>query len=298
MNIEELKTFITVCELKNFTHTAEKLCMSQPTVSLHIKNLEHQFQTTLFHRSSKKLSITPTGEMLYKRAKQIIETVENTKQQIAGHHHTIQGELKIGASYTIGEYILPLILAHLKEHHPNLSLQISIGNTKEIVDHIKLLQLDVGLIEGTTKEKDLNITPFMEDELVIVCSKKHPFVQKTQVTISDLQNEDWVIREAGSGTGEYLQHVFNQYSIKVKSLTTISSIQGIKESVIHNIGLSLLSKNTISRELQLGVLHEVKVKADPFVRTFSIVTSSIIEDRKNVQVLLQQIDKLKGELEK
>lgn len=289
MQIEELKTFLTVCELKNFTHTAEKLSMSQPTVSLHIKNLEHEFQTTLFQRSSKKLSITPTGEILYERAKQMMQIFENAKQQIAAHHHTIQGELKIGASYTIGEYVLPIILASLKERHPHLSLQILIGNTKEIVEHVKLLQVDVGLIEGTTSEKDLHVTPFMEDELVVVCSKKHPLAQHKRVAMSKLQNEDWIIREVGSGTGEYLQHVFNQHGLKVRSLTTISSTQGIKESVVHNLGIALLSKNTIQRELQLGVLHVLQLETEPFIRTFSIVTSPIMAHRQNLQAFLEEI---------
>ena len=289
MQIEELKTFLTLCEVKNFTHTAERLSMSQPTVSLHIKNLEQEFQTTLFQRSSKRLSITPSGEILYERAKQIIQILENAKLQIAAHHDTIQGELKIGASYTIGEYILPMILAELKKHYPHLSLQITIGNTKEIVENVKLFQVDVGLIEGTTYEKDLRITPFMEDELVIVCSSTHPLALQKNIAIGQLQNEDWIIREVGSGTGEYLQHVFNQHALKVRSLTRISSTQGIKESIIHNLGISLLSKNTIRRELQLGVLHEVQLETEPFIRTFSIVNSPIIENRQNVQVFLEQI---------
>lgn len=289
MQIDELKTFLTLCEIKNFTHTAEKLSMSQPTVSLHIKNLEQEFQTMLFQRSSKKLSITPTGELLYERAKQMMQIFENAKQQIAAHHHTIQGELKIGASYTIGEYILPKILASFKEHHPHLSLQIIIGNTKEIVEHVKLLQVDVGLIEGTTNEKDIHVTPFMEDELVIVCSKLHPLAKHKQITVSQLQNEDWIIRETGSGTGEYLHHVFNQHGLKVRSLTTISSTQGIKESVIHNLGIALLSRNTIQRELQLGVLHEFKLETKPFIRTFSIVNSPIMAHRQNLQAFLEEI---------
>jgi len=296
MQIEELWTFLTVCELKNFTHTAEKLSMSQPTVSLHIKNLEQEFQTTLLQRSSKKLSITPTGELLYERAKQMLQIFESAKQQIAAHHHTIQGELKIGASYTIGEYILPMILAGLKKHHPHLSLQITIGNTKEIVEHVKLLQVDVGLIEGTTNEKDLRVTPFMEDELVIVSSKMHPLAGQQRITISQLQNEEWIIREVGSGTGEYLQHVFNQHGLKVRSLTTISSTQGIKESVIHNLGIALLSKNTIQRELQLGVLHAFELETKPFIRTFSIVNSPIMEHRQNLQAFLKEIVALEAKL--
>lgn len=296
MNFEELATFLTLCEVKNFTQTAEKLSMSQPTVSLHIKNLENEFQTKLFHRSSKKQSITPTGEILYERAKQIMQIYERTKQQIAAHHHTIQGELKIGASYTIGEYILPMILAQLKKQHSNLTLQIHIGNTKEIVNYVKLLQVDIGLIEGTTNDKELRVTPFMEDELFIVCSPTHRLARMKSVSISDLQNEEWIIRETGSGTGEYLHHVLNQHGLKVRSLTTISSTQGIKESVIHNLGISLLSKNTIKRELQLDILHKIPLQNEQFIRTFSSVYSPIMEERLNVQALLNELSAMEKEI--
>ena len=227
MNHEELKTFIRLCEVKNFTKTAEILTMSQPTVSLHIKNLEKEFQTQLIQRSPKQLSITPTGEILLERAKQMIQIYEQTKQEILDHHHTIQGELKIGASFTIGEYILPTLLVELKEKYPKLSLQIIIGNTEEIVKYVKLFQVDIGLIEGTTDEKEIVVKPFQDDELVIVSSIHHRLATMRNVTITDLQNEDWILRESGSGTGEYLRHFFRTNGLKIKSLLTISSSQGI-----------------------------------------------------------------------
>ena len=131
MNHEALKTFVTLAEVKNFTKTAELLLISQPSVSLHIKNLEQEFQTQLFLRSPKFLKITPTGEILYERAKQIMTIYEQTKQDILEHHNMIKGELKIGASFTIGEYILPSLLMDLQKDYPDLELQVLIGNTRK-----------------------------------------------------------------------------------------------------------------------------------------------------------------------
>ena len=201
---DELKTFVTLVEVKNFTKTAEKLRMSQPSVSLHIKNLEKEFQTTLFLRSPKLLKVTPTGEMLFDRAKQIITIYEQTKQDILEHHNSIKGELKIGASFTIGEYILPSLLINLQQDYPELELQVFIGNTEEIVQFVRMYQVDIGLIEGQTNEKELSVHPFMQDELFIVSSKKHILACKEDVTINDLQNQVWITREVGSGTREYL----------------------------------------------------------------------------------------------
>lgn len=286
MNLEELHTFIKLCEVKNFTKTAELLTMSQPTVSLHIKNLEQQFQSQLIQRSTKQISITPTGEILLDQAKQIIQLYEQTKQQILEHHHTIQGELTIGASFTIGEYILPTLLIELKSLHPNLSLQISIGNTEEIVAAVKKFQVDIGLIEGATNEKSLIIHPFMKDELVVIASKEHPLAKKQQLRMSDLQNEDWVSREIGSGTRANLTHFLHANGLKVKSMLTISSNQGIKQSVMNGLGISLLSKHVVERDHINGDIAILQLDTPPLFRTLSYIYSSIMLKKGNVKTFL------------
>ncbi|MGM9957573.1 MAG: LysR family transcriptional regulator, partial [Peribacillus sp.] len=234
MYYDALKTFVTLVEVKNFTKTADRLLMSQPNVSLHIKKLEQEFQTKLLLRSPKYIKITPTGEILYERAKQMITIYEQTRRDIEERHNTIKGELKIGASFTIGEYILPSLLIDLQNDYPELELQVMIGNTEEIVQSVQLYKVDIGLIEGQTNEKELSVHSFMQDELFIVSSNKHELANKKDLTISDLQNQAWVTREVGSGTREYLNHLIRSNGLKVKSLLTISSNQGIKETLIKN----------------------------------------------------------------
>ena len=291
MNNEALKTFVTLAEVKNFTKTAELLLMSQPSVSLHIKNLEKEFQTQLFLRSPKFLKITPTGEILYDRAKQIITIYEQTKQDILEQHNIIKGELKIGASFTIGEYILPSLLIDLQKDYPDLELQVIIGNTEEIVQSVRLFQVDIGLIEGQTNEKELSVHPFLQDELFIISSNDHKLANKNDVTISDLQNQSWITRELGSGTGEYLNHVIRSNGLKVKSLLTISSNQGIKETVINGMGLSLLSRSVIARDVQHKNLSIIKLKDHSFNRTLSYVYSPIMADKKNVKTFISSLNK-------
>lgn len=291
MNNDALKTFVTLAEVKNFTKTAELLLMSQPSVSLHIKNLEKEFQTQLFLRSPKFLKITPTGEILYDRAKQIITIYEQTKQDILEQHNIIKGELKIGASFTIGEYILPSLLIDLQKDYPDLELQVIIGNTEEIVQSVRLFQVDIGLIEGQTNEKELSVHPFLQDELFIISSNDHKLANKNDVTITDLQNQSWITRELGSGTGEYLNHVIRSNGLKVKSLLTISSNQGIKETVINGMGLSLLSRSVIARDVQHKNLSIVKLKDHSFNRTLSYVYSPIMADKKNVKTFISSLNK-------
>lgn len=286
MYYDELKTFVTLVEVKNFTKTAEILLMSQPSVSLHIKNLEKEFQTILFQRSPKHLKITPTGEILYERAKQMITIYEQTKQDILEHHNSIKGELKIGASFTIGEYILPSILIDLQKNYPELELQVVIGNTEEIVQFVRLYQVDIGLIEGQTNEKELSVHPFMQDELFIVSSNNHKLSCKKEVTITDLQNQIWITREVGSGTREYLNHFIRSNGLKVKSFLTISSNQGIKETLINGMGLSLLSHSVIERDIQHKNLSIIQLKSQSFHRMLSYIYSPVMRDKKNVKIFI------------
>ncbi|WP_071394000.1 LysR family transcriptional regulator [Bacillus tuaregi] len=286
MYYDELKTFVTLVEVKNFTKTAEILRMSQPSVSLHIKNLEKEFQTKLFLRSPKIIQITPTGELLYDRAKQMITIYEKTKQDILEHQNSIQGELKIGASFTIGEYILPSLLFELQKKYPELELQVTIGNTEEIVQSVRLLQVDIGLIEGHTNEKELTVHPFMQDELFIVASNNHELTYKQEVSMTDLQNREWVVREVGSGTREFFNHVVRTNGLKVKSLLSISSNQGIKEMLIHGMGLSLLSHSVIKRDVLHKQLSIIPLQNHPLSRRLSYVSSPIMEEKTNVKAFI------------
>lgn len=290
MYYDALKTFVTLVEVKNFTKTAEILLMSQPSVSLHVKKLEEEFQTKLFLRSPKFLKVTLTGEILYERAKQMITIYEQTIQDIQEHDRSIKGELKIGASFTIGEYILPSLLIDLQKDYPELELQVVIGNTEEIVKAVRLYKVDIGLIEGQTNEKELSVHPFMQDELFVVSSNDHELACKTEVEIADLHDQAWVTREVGSGTREYLNHVIRSNGLKIKSMLTISSNQGIKETLIkHGGGLALLSRSVIERDVQTKILSTISLKNESFNRTLSYVYSPIMEDKKNVKTFIREL---------
>lgn len=291
MYYDALRTFITLVEVKNFTKAAEKLHISQPSVSLHIKNLERELGTKLVVRSRKSFQVSPTGELLYNRAKQIIRIYEQTKRDILAHHQIIKGKLKIGASFTIGEYILPNLLVDVHNAYPELELEVIIGNTEEVIRHVQLFHVDIGLIEGQTNNKELTVHPFMQDELYVVASIHHPLTTKSQVTIADLQNQPWISREEGSGTREYLEHVIRSNGLKTKSILTISSNQGVKETVIKGMGLSLLSHSVIERDVALKQLTILNLQRIHFTRTFSYVFSPIMKSKQNVEAFLNMLKK-------
>ncbi|MFC4388031.1 LysR family transcriptional regulator [Gracilibacillus marinus] len=291
MNEDALKTFITIAEVKNFTKASEILHISQPSVSLQVKNLEKEFGTELFIRSPKHVQITPTGEILYKRAKQLRSLYEQTKEEIVAYHHKIQGVLVIGASFTIGEFILPSLLKKVQDFYPELELQIIIGNTEEIIEKVRMFQVDIGLIEGQTNDTELQIQPFMEDELVLISSPTHMCLEEC-VDIHELHDQQWIIREDGSGTNEYVKHFIRTNGLKVKRLMTISSNQGIKESVINGMGISLLSSYVVERERKHGELAVTRVKNKPFTRTLSYIYTPIGKTKKSVTAFMEIIDSM------
>lgn len=294
MYFDALRTFITVVEVKNFTKAAEKLLLSQPSVSVHIKNLEEEFQTQLLIRSPKTLKLTLSGEVLYERAKQMMQIYENTKIEIYEQQNTIKGTLHIAASFTIGEYILPTLLAKLSKKYPMLDFVVTIGNTDEVVKHVQFFKADIGLIEGNTNEKDLIIQPFMEDELTIIATSDHPLKKVKVIEIEDLQDEIWISRERGSGTREYLEHVIRTNGLKMNRLMTISSNQGVKETVMNGLGISILSIYAVKRELDQGTLIQLKPKNELFKRKFSYVVSPMSVEKKNIHLFLETLGEKHG----
>ncbi|MDP4085555.1 MAG: LysR family transcriptional regulator [Bacillota bacterium] len=290
MYYDALRTFIAVVEEGNFTKAAEKRLISQPSVSVHIQNLEKEFETALFIRSPKKLRLTSTGELLYERAKQITQIYEATKEEISQHLHEHQLELKIGASFTIGEYVLPPLLEELFKRNPEIKLEVIIGNTNEIIEYVKLFQVDFGLIEGQCNEKSLHVSPFLKDELKII----GPFQKKKSeeiTSIEQLQNRTWVTREKGSGTRAFMEHVLRSHGLKAKNVITISSTQGVKEAVIRGMGFSLISNFAISSELQNQQLSIIPIQDEIFVRKFSYIYSPILKNKKPLEVFRKVLER-------
>ncbi|WDF02392.1 LysR substrate-binding domain-containing protein [Shouchella hunanensis] len=280
MNIDEIETFITLVQEKNFTKTAEKRSLSQPTVSVQIKNLENQFQTQFIRRTTRQIYLTEDGHFFYKEALKIQHIYRNIQESLYARHHEASGLLKIGASFTIGEYLLPQMIASLKGLYPNLTFAITIANTDTIMQKVQHFDVDFGLVEGTIKAKNIEQTPFKHDQLVIICSTRD--VEHYQ-TINDLQNQSWVIREEGSGTRESFETLIETFQLTIHSSITISSTQGIKEGVKNGLGLAFISESAIQEELRNGslqVLNHLNLQTE---RQFSFIHRQGVPVTKNTK---------------
>lgn len=182
------------------------------------------------------------------------------------------GPLSIGASYTFGEYVLPHVIAKMHEKYPLITPTITIGNTKEVANLVLGHQLDVGIVEGEFKNKHLVIEPFAEDSMYLVASPKHKLAQKKgEISISELEEETWIVRENGSGTREVTEKMFRLCKMMPKKTLEFGSTQLIKESVEAGLGVSLLSYWAIRKECLMGSLNVIHVKQLPIIREFSLV---------------------------
>lgn len=273
---QALNVFVTVTEKKSFSRAAEDLHMTQPAVSQYIRSLEETMNVRLLERTNKYVRLTKAGEIVYHHAKEIVGLYGRMHHLVNDLSHEASGQLSIGASYTFGEYVLPHILARLLEDYPRIQPDVTIGNTAEIADLIMSRQLDVGIVEGRFKEnRQLTTQAFAEDRMILVASADHPLSLKTKaIEWKELIEQTWIIREEGSGTREAVEAVFERYALTPARTMQFSSTQPIKEAVEAGLGISLLSEWAVQKEIRYGELVQLPVKDLPFVRQFSIVTSS------------------------
>ncbi|GBG10211.1 LysR family transcriptional regulator [Paenibacillus agaridevorans] len=269
MIVETLRVFVAVAEQSNFSRAAEMLNLSQPGVSLHIRNLENEFGTKLMHRSPKQVKLTEAGELLYKRAKAILASYEAAKFDIQRLQDTVTGSLLIGASFTIGEYIVPRLFADFAEQYPQVEMSLTIGNTEEIIRAIRENRMDIGLVEGRVPTTDLLVTPFMRDELIIVAAAGHPLTRLPNTEPEFLHHQTWILRENGSGTRAFSDQFINENELHVKRSYVFNSGQGVKEAVAAGLGIALLSRRVAQRDLEAGYLIEIPLNDIHLERNFS-----------------------------
>ncbi|MFJ7928686.1 selenium metabolism-associated LysR family transcriptional regulator [Peribacillus sp. NPDC096448] len=288
--MDPLKVFVTVIEQKNFSRAGDLLNLSQPGVSLHIRNLENELGTKLIYRSPKQVQITEPGKILYRHAKQMLNHYETAKREINEFNNVVSGTMKIGASFTIGEYYLPKVLAEFAAQYPMVDIQIIISNSNDVIQGIRSNKLDIGLIEGETDYKDIDVRPFMNDEMIVVVPPDHPLSQMDLIEGNMLQNQTWVLREQGSGTRTYSEKLLSSLELNIKKTFIFTSIQGVKEAVMAGLGIALLSRLTVQKELKSNELKTFHLKNEPIIRPFSIVKKLDFEASKAMDLFLRKVE--------
>ncbi len=257
-----LQVFHTVARLLSFTKAAEALHMTQPAVTFQIRQLEEYFNTRLFDRTHNRITLTEVGDQVYEYAEKIFEQytlMENTVKEMIGD---VSGILMIGASTTIAEYLLPILLGDFKTKYPNVRIHLKVSNTDEIVSMVENNVIDLGVVEAPVSNKNLAVELCRMDQLVAIVPPKHPLAERHEVMVQELVTYPYISREEGSGTREVITEYFNQAKLSPDTLNIVMELgspEAIKGAVAAGMGVSILSRVSIQKDLQLGLLKAINL---------------------------------------
>lgn len=266
MTIRDLEIFIAVAETGQMGKAARELYISQPTVSHAIMQLEEEYHVKLFERLSKKLYITETGKEFLGYARHMISTYHEMEQFL--HHASRQRNLQVGASLTVGSFFLSDIITRFEQENPNINIQVYIDNSTNITQKISLGTLDIAVIEGTVKNKDIISRDVYEDEMVLICGKNHPFAAMDSINLSDIAGKDFVLREEGSGTREFLTDLIEERNIPIVAKWICHSSDSIINIVAAGQGVSILSKSLLTHQ---DDVKQLTIRDLPLRRSFKII---------------------------
>jgi DNA-binding transcriptional LysR family regulator len=287
---QHLLVFKDVAETKNITLSAKKLHMSQPSISLQIQNLENQYGARFFDRTNKGVTLTKEGEIFYTHVRSVLDILSSAKEQINALAKGQRGLIYLGATLTIGEYILPNILAFLYKTHPDVDFKVKIANTESISQDVLEKKLHIGLIEGPVpRHKDLNVEKFWEDELVVVLPNSHSWASRKSITLAELPHERLVTREDGSGTRKVMEMALKERGLDPQHLNItmeLGSTQAIKQVVSAGLGITIISALTVSRECDQKVFKTLKIQDAPIYRPLSILTNAQTNQTKDERLLI------------
>ncbi|WP_282637644.1 LysR family transcriptional regulator [Sphingobacterium thalpophilum] len=248
-----LLVFYTAAQHLNFTKTASALFISQPAVSKNIQELEKKLGIPLFERKGNNLNLTESGQILYKYAQQIINLYNQAGQEIQELQHGRKGNLVLGASTTISQYILPALLADFLTQYPNNRIQSFQSNSRSIEDQLMDKTLDLGITEGSTDNRSLKYIPFMKDELVLVTNSGNPLLKQLKdPMLADITRLPLVLREQGSGTRTIIENALKDKHINLSEIhieMILPSTESIKAYLLRRNSFAFLSIHTVQKEV-------------------------------------------------
>jgi DNA-binding transcriptional LysR family regulator len=291
LNIDSLKTFCLVVDEGSISQAARLSFVSQPAVTRQIRQLENLYGTLLFDRTEGKLIVTETGKMLYPFAKAIINDFNRSKEVILQATGEYNSNIRVGASLTIGEFLLPNLLGRFKKLTPEINVTLTIKNTPSVLEDLANDVIDIGLVEGIVEDKKFTVTKFADDELILVYPADHPWKEKSEIEINELANERMIWRESISGTRLIIENALKEHGVldKIESYMEIGSTQAIKSAVESGLGVSILSRLTVARELELGFLKEMKISGINIKRSLWLVKKPQRFNRNSVTSFVEFI---------
>lgn len=267
--LRQLEVFIATAHYQNVTKAADSLAMSQSAASGSLRDLEEQFDVKLFDRVGKRLHLNELGQILRPKAEALLE--QANELQLALQKHNQPGDLRVGATLTIGNYLAVELIHQYKKRFPDTRVSLEVNNTQTIAAGVLNFDLDLGMIEGDLHHPDLHITPWQPDEMMIFASSSHPLANKKELSDEDLMTEKWILRESGSGTRQAFDWAMHDLLPKLDIEMELQHTEAIKRAVKSGLGISCLSKIALEDSFNRGDFVPLKTPGRDFHRTFYFV---------------------------
>ncbi len=274
MSFIRLKIFHEVAKQLNFSKAAERLYISQPAVTKNIQELESELNAKLFERKAGKISLTEAGHLVLKYVEEVLTLERTLHFDLNTMKQQYSGELHLGASTTIGQYILPPILAKFHSKYQEVSLTLMNDNTEKIEQAVLDHSIDMGIVEGMSKNKQLKYIPFMKDEIVAIAHTSQLLSSKDEISLKELKELPIVLREPGSGSLEVITEKLKEQQIGLKDLNIVmhlGSTESIKSYLTQSNTLGLISIHAVSKELLNGTFKVIDIRGFSITRMFYFI---------------------------
>ncbi|WP_172135348.1 LysR family transcriptional regulator [Adlercreutzia sp. ZJ473] len=277
-SLEQFIVFKEVAETGNITQAARHLHISQPSVSIQLQNLEKEYGACFFERTNRGVTLTEFGRVFYKSIVHVIQTMNETKETILSLTENQSSCIHVGATLTIGEYLLSHIMSiNTPQGKPPLRFNVLVANTLMISRSILDKKFNIGLVEGPVPyDENLVIEQFWSDELVIAVPIDHPWSKRIEVSFEELKSENLILREVGSGTRKVMEMAMAKNGLDADELTVVaelSSIQAIKDTVMAGLGVTVISALAVQEECRHKRLSMLKLRDCPLERPLNILTN-------------------------
>jgi len=271
MDVRDLQVFLSVARHLNYTRAAEEVNLSQPSVSVRMRELERDLGSKLFEQLGKKVALTEAGQLLVPFATRVIAVIADARQAIDELQGMERGLLRIGASTTPGMYLIPRTLANFKRLYPRIEVHLAVKDTRQIEDGVIRNEFDFGFVGGHLAGDEVEVLPWMTDHLVLVVPPNHQLARKKSVKTADLRKEKFILREAGSATGAAVAHHLRKADLEVETVMEMENPESVKKAVQSGLGIAFISRFAVETELRARSLVAVPVKGLDINRELKIV---------------------------
>ena len=301
--LQQLRILKAVATEKNFTKAAELLYLSQPSLSKQIKTLEKNLDILLINRENNKVSLTESGKVFLQYSERILALCEESCRALIDLKNGERGNLTVGASQTIGTYLLPRVLALFAQNYPQINLKIQVNSTRMIAKNVINREIDLAVVGGEISDKlrkNLTVEHFVEDEFSLIVPKSHPFASKKQITKKDLYHLNFITLNSNSTIRKFIDNILSQNQIETKQLRIImqlNSIEGIKTAVSLGLGAAFVSSSAIEKEIELKTIEILKIENIQITRTLSIISNPECYKSKAFEFFYKELLELKNNIE-